>query len=131
MKALIATLVAAAFCGSAFAADPVGHRTSNGGYEYYTSTMVGQGSYENGCYLPKQYTGFDTIGYNPKTVFHGEFSESQYCFIQQPVMVVETTRVIVVEQVRDQPVEAAPQPQPQTRVEPEFYPAPQRKHVRE
>lgn len=134
MKALIATLVAAAFCGSAFAADPVGKRTPNGGFEYYTSTMVGQGSVKDGCYLPMHYKGHATLGYNPKRVELGDITVFQDCFIAKPVVVtvVEKTVEPMPAPVVVAPV-VAPAPAPVVVAPAPVYvePAPQPKRIRE
>lgn len=125
MKALITALAITALCGTVSAADLVGKRTPNGGFEYYTSTMVGQGSIENGCYLPKQYEGHPTLGYNPKRVEAGDITVFVDCFIQQPVVAKAVVVAPAPVVVAPAPVYVAPAPAPA------YVPAPQPKRVRE
>ena len=124
MKAFITALAVVAICGSASAADLVGKRTPNGGMEYYTSTMVGQGSVENGCYLPKQYQGFPTLGYNPKRVEFGNGNAFVDCFIEAPAVAMP----VVYMAPAPAPMYIAPAPAPMY-VAP--APAPQSKPFRE
>jgi hypothetical protein len=97
MKALIAALAVAAATGSAFAAEPVGKRTPNGGFEYYSTSPAGQGTIENGCILPWHLRGWPTMGYNPKRVDMGDQTHFIDCKIPKPVVVVEkrTEAVII------------------------------------
>lgn len=82
MKTLLTALAVVAG-GSAFAAEPVGQRTPNGGFEYYSNHHPNQGTVENGCILPWRYAGFPTLGYNPKRIDMGDVTEFVDCKIPQ------------------------------------------------
>lgn len=138
MKAIITALAVTAICGSAFAADPVAQRTPNGGMEYYSNSLAGTGTVENGCILPWRAAGHATIGYNPKLVHYGDPSEFFDCYIQpKAVVAVEKTQVVVVvvEEKKAEVVAPAPAPVPMAAPAPipmaTPAPEPQMKKIRE
>lgn len=113
MKALVTALAVAAFGGSAFAAEPVGKRTPNGGYEYYSNQHAGKGTIENGCILPWFYAGHHTLGKNPKRIDRAGITEFYDCEIEPAkVAVVEKTEVVVVEQPKPAPAPVMEEPKP-------------------
>jgi hypothetical protein len=88
MKVLLTAIAVSAAAGSAFAHEPVGKRTPNGGFEYYSNHHAGKGTVDNGCILPWFYAGNHTLGQNPKRIDRGEITEFYDCEIERPVQVV-------------------------------------------
>lgn len=86
-KTFITTAVILLAAGSAFADEPRGMRTPNGGYEYYTNSGANarQGTLENGCFLHWSYAGFPVLGYNPKRIDMGDRTEFVDCKLPTPV----------------------------------------------
>ena len=97
MKTLLATLSIAILAGCSAYATPVAKRTPNGGVEYYTNSMVGEGTPETGCYLPWRAAGHATLGHNPKLVHYSDGAEFFDCKIDKKVVAIkESTPVVVV-----------------------------------
>jgi hypothetical protein len=111
MKAALFTAIAvAAACGSAFAEDPAGKRTPNGGIEFYSNSHAGMGTVENGCILPWSMAGHPVTGYNPKRVDIGDATEFVDCSIPAVVKVVQSKPHTP--HTRSYPPEPTPTPAP-------------------
>lgn len=114
--------------GSAIAAEPVGQRTPNGGFEYYSNSEMGKGTYENGCFLPWWMAGHPVLGYNPKRVEMGNVTMFVDCKIPEKIVPAVHHLVVPVAPVASE-VKHAPV------VTPEVVPVPpvvkHKKHVRE
>lgn len=126
MKALLTALAVVA-CGTAVA-DPVGQRTPNGGFEYYSNHHPNQGTVENGCILPWRYAGFPTLGYNPKRIDMGDATEFVDCKIPHVKKVHHQPAPVVVPAPAPAP---APMPAPVPAPAPAMDPVPVPLPIRE
>lgn len=111
----LAAVVVISGC-AAVAGEPVGMRTPNGGYEYYSNHHPNQGRVDTGCILPWRYHSFPVMGYNPKRIDMSEVTDFIDCKIPKAttVVVVRPVPAPAPAPVYEPPAPApAPVPEPQ------------------